>query len=61
MAVVLDSQNVTLAAPFDSGLNFLTLLGIDGGMPTVVSIPRAREGEARAALRRLEAASPRAG
>lgn len=61
VAVVLDSQNVTLAAPFDSGLNFLTLLGIDGGMPTVVSVPRAREVEVRAALRRLEAASPRVG
>lgn len=55
VAVVLDAQNVTLAAPFDSGLNFLSLLGIDGGMPTVVSVPRAREGEVRAALRRLAA------
>ena len=52
VAVVLDAQNVTLAAPFDSGVNFLTLLGIDGGMPTVVSVPRSRLDDVRAALRR---------
>jgi hypothetical protein len=50
-SAVIDLHNVTLAAPFDSGVNFLALLGIDGGMPTVVSVPRARLPEVRAALR----------
>lgn len=51
VAAVIDTHNVTLAAPFDSGLNFLALLGLDGGMPTVVSVPRARLDEVRARLR----------
>ena len=58
VAVVLDAQNVTLAAPFDSGMNFLTLLGIDGGMPTVVSVPRSRADDVRAALRRAAKGLP---
>jgi len=41
-SIVVDQQNVTLAAPFDSGLNFLELLGLDGGMPTRVSVSRSR-------------------
>src|SRR5690606_9238425 len=40
ISIVVDEQNVTLAAPFDSGLNFLRLLGLDGGMPTRVSVSR---------------------
>jgi hypothetical protein len=31
-----------VAARFDSGLNFLKLLGLSGGMPTRVSIARSR-------------------
>ncbi len=50
VSIVLDSQNVTLAAAFDSGLNFLTLLGVSGGMPTRVSVPRSRYDEVRKAL-----------
>jgi len=42
VAVVYDASTVTLAAPFDSGENLLELLGIAGGMPTRVSVPRAR-------------------
>jgi hypothetical protein len=45
-------QNVTLAAAFDSGLDFLAMLGVAGGMPTRVSVPRSREAEVRAALAR---------
>lgn len=59
VAAVIDAQNVTLAAPFDSGVNFLALLGIHGGMPTVVSVPRARLDEVRAVLRRSLGASQR--
>jgi hypothetical protein len=51
VSMVLDTQNVILAAAFDSGINFLTLLGVGGGMPTRVSVPRAREGHVRRALR----------
>jgi hypothetical protein len=40
IAAVLDGDNVTFAAAFDSGLNFLKLLGLSGGMPTRVSIPK---------------------
>lgn len=41
-AVVKHRDTVTFAAPFDSGLNFLALLGLSGGMPTVVSVPAKR-------------------
>jgi hypothetical protein len=40
ISIVVDEQNVTMAAPFDSGVNFLQLLGLDGGMPTRVSVAR---------------------
>jgi len=40
IATVVDRDTMTLAAPFDSGINFLTLLGLSGGMPTLVSIPK---------------------
>ena len=46
IAVVLDRDNVTLAAPFDSGVSFLDLLSLSGGMPTLVSVGRARLAEA---------------
>lgn len=42
VAVVIDNDTVTLAAAFDSGLNFLTMLGLSGGMPTRVSVARNR-------------------
>lgn len=40
IAIVVDQQNVAIAAPFDSGVDFLSLLGLAGGMPTRVSLPR---------------------
>ena len=42
VAILVDQDTVSLAAPFDSGQNFLTLLGLSGGMPTLVSVPKAR-------------------
>ncbi len=42
VSVVADQNTVTLAAAFDSGENFLQLLGIEGGMPTRVSVNRTR-------------------
>ena len=50
VSVVIDRDTVTVAARFDSGLNFLELLGLSGGMPTRVSIPRTRLAELLKAL-----------
>lgn len=44
-AVLVDGETMTLAAPFDSGANFLELLGLSGGMPTLVSVNASRLGE----------------
>lgn len=51
ISVVVDGDTVALAAPFDSGVDFLGLLGLSGGMPTRVSVPRARLDEVFRALR----------
>ena len=45
VSVVLDKNNVSIAARFDSGINFVELLGLEGGMPTRVSVPRKRLGD----------------
>jgi hypothetical protein len=50
LAAVLDQDTLTLAARYDSGVSFLDLLGLSGGMPTLVSVPKARLTEA---LRKL--------
>lgn len=42
VAIVIDADNVTFAAAFDSGINFLERFGISGGMPTVVSLHRVK-------------------
>ncbi len=42
VSIVIDRDTVTLAAAFDSGIDFLRLLGLSGGMPTRVSVPRSR-------------------
>lgn len=41
VSLVVEAEQVTVAARFDSGLNFLELLGLSGGMPTRVSLSRA--------------------
>lgn len=46
VAAVLDSGAVTFAAGFDSGWNFLEIFGLEGGMPTRVSISESRLEEA---------------
>ena len=45
-AVLVDNETLTFAAPFDSGANFLALLGLSGGMPTLVSVHANRLAEA---------------
>jgi hypothetical protein len=46
LAVVLDLDTLTLAARYGSGVSFVELLGLSGGMPTLVSIPKKRMQEA---------------
>jgi hypothetical protein len=50
VSVVVDRDNVSIAARFDSGLNFVSLLKLGGGMPTRVSVPRTRLMEVLRAL-----------
>ncbi|MFO0734286.1 MAG: hypothetical protein U0270_00330 [Labilithrix sp.] len=45
IALLVDGDNLTLAAPFDSGVSFLELMGLSGGMPTLVSVPSSRLSE----------------
>ncbi|HSQ68076.1 MAG TPA: hypothetical protein VLM85_32925 [Polyangiaceae bacterium] len=42
IAIVLDRDTLTMAAPFGSGVSFLKILGLSGGMPTLVSVPKPR-------------------
>jgi hypothetical protein len=42
VALVHDDSTITLAARFDSGIDLLELLDLQGGMPTRVSVPAAR-------------------
>ncbi|HEX4474623.1 MAG TPA: hypothetical protein VH142_06075 [Polyangiaceae bacterium] len=50
VSVVIDEDNVSVAARFDSGYNFVRLLGLSGGMPTRVSMPRSRAHDVLKAL-----------
>lgn len=38
ISIVCDPSTLTLAARFDSGVDLLSVLGLEGGMPTVVSV-----------------------
>lgn len=51
VAIVSDHGNATIAAPFESGLDFVQLLELGGGMPTRVNIPRKRVPEAMRVIR----------
>jgi hypothetical protein len=42
VAIVRDAGMITLAAAFDSGIDFVRLLGLGGGMPTRMSIAESR-------------------
>ena len=50
IALLVDGETLTLAAPFDSGINFLDLLKLSGGMPTLVSVHADRLPEVGALL-----------
>lgn len=51
VAAVVDGTTVNIAAGFASGLNFVTLLGLGGGMPTRVSVPASRLNDVLAKIR----------
>ncbi|HEX9621959.1 MAG TPA: hypothetical protein VF989_17555 [Polyangiaceae bacterium] len=42
ISLVVDRENVSVAARFDSGHDFVRLFALQGGMPTRVSLPRSR-------------------
>lgn len=42
VSVVRDNGTITIAAAFDSGYDFLDIFGLEGGMPTRVSLPDSR-------------------
>jgi hypothetical protein len=57
ISLVLDRDTVSVAARFDSGINFLQLFGVAGGMPTRISLPRTKLGSILEALGCSPAAS----
>jgi hypothetical protein len=59
VAMVQDSGMITIAAPFDSGWDFVGLLGLGGGMPTRVSIAESRLEEAVQAINAAALPVPR--
>ncbi len=56
VSIVVDAGNATIAAPFESGLDFVDLLGLGGGMPTRVNIPKKRLADAMTAIKATLAA-----
>jgi hypothetical protein len=50
VSVVVDGDTVNVAARFDSGIDFLDLFQLPGGMPTRVSLPRSRLADVLRAL-----------
>jgi hypothetical protein len=49
-AMVLDRDTASFAAAFDSGVSFLAVFGLSGGMPTLVSIPKEKMRDAMGKL-----------
>jgi hypothetical protein len=58
VAVVQDAGALSIAADFESGLDFVKLLDLGGGMPTRVSVPESRLEEVMKKLQELTAGSP---
>jgi hypothetical protein len=55
ISVVHDAGSLSIAADFDSGLDFIKMFDLGGGMPTRISIPEARLAEVLAKLQALPA------
>ena len=51
VSVVVEHGNASIAAAFDSGIDFVKLLELGGGMPTRVSVPAKRLPDALAVIR----------
>ena len=56
ISLVHDETTVTVAAGFDSGIDLVSALGLNGGMPTRVSVAAKRLGEVIEILGRFEVA-----
>ncbi|MGB5416983.1 MAG: hypothetical protein WBN01_20285, partial [Polyangiales bacterium] len=56
ISLVHDETTVTVAARFDSGIDLVRALGLNGGMPTRVSVAAKRLGEVIEVLGRREPA-----
>ena len=61
VSIVRDSGMLTIAAPFDSGWDFVDLFQIGGGMPTRVTIPETRLDDVIAKINDAPAPVPRPG
>jgi hypothetical protein len=61
VSMVRDSGNATIAAPFTSGWDFVSLLGLGGGMPTRVTVPDVRWKDAIERINTAPAPAPRSG
>lgn len=61
VAVVRDAGSLSIAADFESGLDFVRLFDLGGGMPTRVSVPEARYEEVMRKLAEATAHLPRPG
>jgi hypothetical protein len=59
VSVVRDSGALTIAADFESGLDFVKMFDLGGGMPTRVTVPEARHAEVMAKLAAAVAARAR--
>jgi hypothetical protein len=59
VAIVRDSGTLTIAAPFESGWDFVELFAIGGGMPTRVSIPETKLDDVIAKINDAPAPTPR--
>ncbi len=59
VAVVHDSGSLSIAADFESGLDFVKLFALGGGMPTRVSVPEARLDEVMQKLAVATAQAPK--
>jgi len=60
VAVVRDAGSLSIAADFESGLDFVKLLDLGGGMPTRVSVPESRLDEVMRKLGEVTAHLPKA-
>jgi hypothetical protein len=59
VSVVRDSGALTIAADFESGLDFVKMFDLGGGMPTRVTVPEARRAEVMSKLAAAAASHPR--